>query len=811
MRKETVFQGSKAALAAAASSLAICGAAPAALAQTSGQEIAVQQIDIPAGPLGQSILAISDTFDVDILAPNALVSGKTAPAISGAVSVNEALRRALQGSMLEAIPAEDGAFVIAQQTAAASSAVADETAQASMMTDVIVVTGTQGSFPLGVGRDATLGVLGERALVDTPLSVKRFEEEFLRDAQSVRISDFATRDASFATLSAPADSVLSDGLLRGFRINFSEYTWNGFFPIISRNPPLEIVESIDIIKGPNALLTGARPFSPTSGTINIKTKAPIDEPLTRFTARFLGDGVFGGDADISRRMGAEDRFGVRANIAYREGEPLKENQQEEALTAHLALSYEGDRLRLNAEGLYSDYFLSGRNDGAVFYRPGVDVLDPIPDYERLAAPDWTFVDLETRNVQLRGEYDLTDTIEVFAALNVGSFFLSPKASQIFVTDADGTADVSGFFFASETDQTAFDVGLRWRFESGFFDNTLTLTGSMFDYDSGFVNFQRGIDLTGGQTVNVYDFESLISVPDFDSGFDRGDAIPKSDSREAVSVGFINETSFFEGKLDIIWGGRFTDFQQERIPTGQTLFDADDFSPSVGVIYKPLDNASLYFSYMEALEFGSQTPPGAANADTFTAPGRSESFEIGGKIDFGSFGATIAAFQITRPSAFLDPDTQIFDLFGEDRHRGVEADIFGEIVEGVRIYTSLAYLDVEIIENVNPLVEGNSPINVPEFSAAAGFDVDLRVIENAAVTGAMRYTGDRFFDTTNERAIDGAAIFDLGFRYGFILGETDLVARVKITNLFNKSYFAGASQITAPGESRNVLVSLTADF
>ena len=370
---------------------------------------------------------------------------------------------------------------------------------------------------------------------------------------------------------------------------------------------------------------------------------------------------------------------------------------------------------------------------------------------------------------------------------------------------------AAFSLHSEADQIAFDLGLRWRFASDFFDNTMTLTGSFFDYESGRANFRRGIDLTGGRPVNVYDFKSLVSVPNFDSGFDRGAGIARTDSREATSFALINETAFLDGRLDLIWGGRLTDFRQHRIRSGKTLYKAGDFSPSIGVVYKPRDNASLYFSYMEALEFGAAAPPVAINANTFTPPGRSQSFEIGGKLDFGAFGATVALFQITRPSAFLDPATRIFGLFGEDRHRGVEADIFGEIARGARVYGSLAWLDAKIIKNVNPAIEGNRPVNVPEFSAAMGFDIDLRVIENAAVTGAMRYTGGRFFDPVNERAIDGAAIFDLGLRYGFRLGDADLVARLNITNLFDKRYYAGARFITAPGESRNILLSFTASF
>ena len=77
-------------------------------------EAALVEVEIPAGPLDRSLLAISSAFNVDILAPDELIADRRAVALSGALSAAEALDRVLQGSGLEARPAEDGAYLVAE-------------------------------------------------------------------------------------------------------------------------------------------------------------------------------------------------------------------------------------------------------------------------------------------------------------------------------------------------------------------------------------------------------------------------------------------------------------------------------------------------------------------------------------------------------------------------------------------------------------------------------------------------------------------------------------------------------------------------
>ncbi|MEM1134033.1 MAG: TonB-dependent receptor, partial [Pseudomonadota bacterium] len=92
----------------AISSIAMAAMSCPAQAQTeSAQPIAVE-----AQPLEEALVAIGRKFGVSITAPDALTQGKTAPALSGVMTVDQALQRVLAGSGLTYRIADNGGFII---------------------------------------------------------------------------------------------------------------------------------------------------------------------------------------------------------------------------------------------------------------------------------------------------------------------------------------------------------------------------------------------------------------------------------------------------------------------------------------------------------------------------------------------------------------------------------------------------------------------------------------------------------------------------------------------------------------------------
>lgn len=72
------------------------------------------QLDLPAGPLEQSLDNLARQAGVEILYSSEQATGKTAPAISGTFSADQALRQLLQGSGLQ-VQVQDGSLIVVPQ------------------------------------------------------------------------------------------------------------------------------------------------------------------------------------------------------------------------------------------------------------------------------------------------------------------------------------------------------------------------------------------------------------------------------------------------------------------------------------------------------------------------------------------------------------------------------------------------------------------------------------------------------------------------------------------------------------------------
>lgn len=80
-----------------------------------------------------------------------------------------------------------------------------------------------------------------------------------------------------------------------------------------------------MLKGPGALLGGMSPQGSVGGIINLAPKRAEAAALTRLTADFTSSAHVGAHLDVSQHSG-ENRFGVRFNGVYRDGETGVDDQ-----------------------------------------------------------------------------------------------------------------------------------------------------------------------------------------------------------------------------------------------------------------------------------------------------------------------------------------------------------------------------------------------------------------------------------------------------------------------------------------------------
>lgn len=245
------------------------GHAPLARAQSGAAAAAATPIaiNIPAQPLGQALNELARQANLQMTFPAALMAGKQAPAVSGQLTARQALDRLLVGSGLMAVV--QGAGVMVQAAPAPSP-----TAQAEVTLPAVRVTAPPESL---TSPKATVGVLGERPVLDTPFTISSYTRQLIEQQQAVTLNDVVRNDPGVTALTDSAGrSFNSTQGLCGFRASTDVFLYDGLAGIgdvVGLNKyPLNALERIDVLKGPSAFLTGADPFASIGGHARVPVR-----------------------------------------------------------------------------------------------------------------------------------------------------------------------------------------------------------------------------------------------------------------------------------------------------------------------------------------------------------------------------------------------------------------------------------------------------------------------------------------------------------------------------------------------------------
>lgn len=316
-------------LCAAASALAIAGALQGtASAQTPTAAETARVVDLPAAPLGEAILALGRELGVNIIAPDSLVRGKTAPEISGTLTREEAIDRLLAGSGLVATANADGDFILSQQVAAEDPGLQLISNEASSVEpfigDTVVVTGTRiersefnAPAPVDVVTAEEIARFGltdnTEALRFVPalqqsLSLTSFNEFGLRD-------DIGSSTLNLRGLGSERTLVLVNG-----RRHVSGVAGEATVDVSSI--PAALIDRVEVLTGGGSSIYGA---DAVSGVVNYVLKDDFEGIDVRgnfsLPTRGNGEAYFG--ALTAGSNFADDRGNVVLNVEYNRQTPIE--------------------------------------------------------------------------------------------------------------------------------------------------------------------------------------------------------------------------------------------------------------------------------------------------------------------------------------------------------------------------------------------------------------------------------------------------------------------------------------------------------
>ncbi len=659
-----------------------------------------------------------------------------------------------------------------------------------------------------VGSGARMGILGNAAVMETPFSVTSYTAQTIENDQARSVADVLAADPSVRMGSARSN-LNEDITIRGFTVPTGDFAFNGVFGATPYwRAPLEAVERVEVIKGPSASLFGMTPGGSVGGVVNLVPKRAESEPITRLTGSFSSDSAFGGHVDIGRRFGPDGAFGVRVNAMQREGDtPINGQSTRESLGA-VALDYRGRALRASLDLLAQ----KERIDNVVRQFQAGPALTAIPRAPENSHPypglGWT--DGRNGSAVFKAEYDLSDNLTAYASYGQRKLNWGAIAANPVIGNTWGDYSYFGGWQRMSVETKSVDAGLRGRFATGAVKHELAVSYSRLDQEQQ-LGFYTGFP---GGNSNLY--AGLLFPTPSTAGISNP-LRPYLDTK-LTSLAVADTMSFMDDRLRLTLGlrrqqvaGQNYDFTTGR-PFG-AYYEESATTPVAGVVFKLRPDVSLYASYIEGLSRGDVAPVSAAisNPGVALPPYKSKQKEIGVKFDLdGGMVAGVSLFELTKPSAGISGST--FGVFGEQRNRGVEATLAGEVTRGVRLLGGVTYMDGVITKAVTRSLEGRKAIGVPDWQLNLGAEWDLPFVPGLTLTGRMIHTGGTAVDAANTLHVPRWNRFDAGARYATRIGGKPVTFRMNVENLFDKNYWGTSAEgYLFVGSPRTVSLSASIDF
>ncbi|MET0252026.1 MAG: TonB-dependent receptor [Novosphingobium sp.] len=684
--------------------------------------------------------------------------------------------------------------------------------------DDIVVT-AQRINQTEVTRGGSLGILGDKPAEDVPFSIKSYNAALILNQQPQTLGQVLENDPSVRTTYGFGNAA-EQFVIRGFVLSGDDVGLDGLYGIAPRQliAP-ELYDSVQVLNGATAFLNGAAPGgSGLGGSVNLVPKRAGPRDLTRATVNYTSDAHFGGSFDLSRRYGD---WGVRVNGIARRGEVSIDDEFRSTYTLGGAVDYDaGGPLRLSLDLGYQRVHIRQLRPKVTI---GTAVIPRVPEADANYGQPFTFTTLRDVFGIVRAEYDVAENAMLYAQLGARDGRENGIYGGLTVTDAlTGAATGSALLVPRTDNNEAAQAGLRVSLAGGGITHEINFGGSIIWQ----VN-RNAFDFLAGFATNLYD---PVPVARPASGFVGGDLDdPFPVSRNRLWSVFASDTlGFWDDRVFVTAGVRLQTIRQKSYSYADGLpgggYDESAVTPVIGVVVKPVAGLSLYANRMQGFEAGPTAPTvvnglPVINAGEVFSPTRTTQYEAGAKLALGRVNASLAVFRIDRPRpsavAAATPGAVVFGVFGEQRNKGIEFSIDGEITKGLRVIAGGSIIDAKLRRAQGGVNQGNDVSGVPEYLLNGNVEWDLPFVSGATLTGRVVRTGEQAANDANTLKLPAWTRIDLGARYVLAVGDNPLTLRFGVDNVADKRYWASAFDTFRPdllqGTPRTYKASLSIDL
>jgi iron complex outermembrane recepter protein len=642
---------------------------------------------------------------------------------------------------------------------------------------------------------------------DVPQSIQVIPQQVIEDQQANNITE-ALRNAPGAVPVNPPRSQFNIPNIRGLSGSATNdiFRRNGLRDGsgTSNTGDTANVERIEVLKGPASVLYGQG--SP-GGVVNIVTKQPLSNPFYAVEGSISNYNFYRGAFDVSGPLDEQKNVLYRLNFSAESAGSFVDFYDRDRYLVNPVIAWQiGDNTELTFEYEYRNVQLP--NDfglpavGTILDNPNGD----IPVERFIGEPDIE----ERRDIQShRFGYNLEHRFsENWRIRNAFDAVLRTENS-ITISPSELGED------ERTLERDYFDS------RNGFDINTFTLdTYTVGKFTTGIIEHElvAGIELSRDETIFADNFGGSIDPIDlFDPQYGLGTLgepeffFDQEEIKDGLGI-YLQDQITLSDKFIVLLGGRFDilstkaeDFVEDTVDFQQN----EGFSPRVGLVYKPIEDISLYASYSRSL---TQSVGTAFDGGIFE-PERGTQYEIGVKGDISDLvSATLALYDLTRTNVTTeDPDDPNFEIqTGEQNSQGIELSVAGEISPGWNVTAGYAYTDAVITED-NLFEEGNRLNNSPENAVSLWTTYKLQKgsLEGLGFGAGIFFVGERQGDLDNSFQLPSYTRTDAAIFYE----RGKIKTAINFRNLFDIDYFETAEDDLRvyPGDPFTVVGSVSFEF
>ncbi|QKF72887.1 TonB-dependent siderophore receptor [Aliarcobacter faecis] len=729
--------------------------------------------------LKDAIEKISKKANKPYITNGAILDGKTANAIKDLNGTQNALDEVLKNSGLEAI-IEDGAIIIKPVSSV------KVLSNGTYVLDDVSVSGKSsknGSAQSGylVEDVKTLGVWGNLSLQDTPYSMSIVSSDFIENTITTNMAQVAKQTPVIQSNGNASYNGELGNSIRGFAI--STALVDGI-PIPSSNfgVGLKEVDRVEVISGLSGFLYGS---GNVGGTINYALKYPKKESITEISIGNNGGENYYTSVDTSQNI--TDKLSVRVFGSYQDGDTAKDNNSNEEKLLGVSFAYKPtDNLDL---GLYYSHRESHING----VTPLWVVTGKMPkafDTSKSYTPTWSKNNIDSDKLELKANYNFTENIRLRTA------YLYKNADRLahwFINRYDANNGTFNREFGDMGKEVTTNHGayayLDGEFDTGSIHHTLTFGGSL---GKAKVKSDDFIDTLDNNTyTNINDLMTWNVA----NSLTTGNYLNLKYNNKNVVLG---DNITFNENWSALVGVNYATVDQWI--TGSGSYDESKLTPTLSLIYKPIEDLTTYVTYMESLEKGTvvKNSNDVNNGKVFK-PRVSTQYEMGAKYSINQdLLLSTALFRIEKANSMTEnlPNGMTkTSEDGEQINEGVEVLLTGKATDSLTLMGGVTYISPKVEKATNKAIEGKKTANRARVQAKMYAEYKLPVSPKIFLNGGVYHTGTQWRDAINSEKLDAYTTLDLGARYETKLDGLDTTFRIYATNITGEDYWAASNMLS----------------